>query len=105
MNKKKTPSKSWYVFEFEGKFYTSLKKLTEEEAEDCLNRGRIKTEFPEFGVYDWQNLVVGYYQSPPDWTRKQAEEFANQMQTKREQGAKSPIEILADGEVDSLYVM
>lgn len=102
MNKKKTANKSWYVFEMEGKFYTSLKKLTKEEAEDCLNRGRIKTEFPEFGVYGGMNLVSGFYSSP-HWTWKQAEEFANQMETRKEQGTKSPAEILADGEVDSLY--
>ena len=105
MNKKKTTSKSWYVFEFDGKFFTSVKKLTEEEAEDCLNRGRIKTDFPEFGVYGGVNLVAGYYQLPLDGTRKQAEEFANQMKTMREQEIKTPGEIVADGDVCSLYGM
>lgn len=104
MNKKKAASKSWYVFEFKGKFFTSLKKLTKEEAEDCFYRGYVRTEFPEFGVYGGMNLVSGYYFSP-QWTWKQAEEFANQMKAKKEQGAKSPAQILADGEVDSLYGM
>lgn len=85
MSKKNTASKSWYVFEFEGEFFTSLKKLTKEEAEDCLNRGRIKTEFPEFGVYGGMNLISEYYSSP-QWTWKQAEEFANQMQNEQELG-------------------
>lgn len=104
MNKKNTSNKSWYVFETKWGFFTSLKKLTEEEAEDCLNRGRFFTDFPEFGIYGGINFVSGYY-FYPDWTRKQAEEFANQTEAKRKQGEKSPVEILADGEVDSLYGM
>lgn len=88
MNKKNTSNKSWFVFETKWGFFTSLKKLTKEEAEDCLIRGRFFTDFPEFGISGGINFITGYYSSP-QWTWKQAEEFANQMQNKQELGGES----------------